>query len=63
MKSCDITSLIFLVSDTNKITIYILLLKNRQDSPGGPVVKNLLASAGDMGSLPGPGRSHVPLSN
>ena len=63
MKSCDITSLIFLVSDTNKITIYILLLKNRQDSPGGPVVENLLASAGDMGSLPGPGRSHVPLGN
>ena len=63
MKSCDATSLIFFVSGTNKITMYIVLLKNRQDSPGGPVVKNLLASAGDMGSLPGPGRSHVPLGN
>ena len=26
--------------------------------PGGPVVKNLLANAGDRGSIPGPGRSH-----
>ena len=28
--------------------------------PSGSVVKNLLANAGDMDSLPGPGRSHVP---
>jgi len=34
-----------------------------QDFPGGPVVKNLLANAGDMGSIPGPGRSHMPWSN
>ena len=27
--------------------------------PGGPVVKNLPAGAGDMGSNPGPGRSHM----
>ena len=27
--------------------------------PCGPVVKNLPASAGDMGSIPGPERSHV----
>ena len=31
--------------------------------PGGPVVKNLPASAGDTGSSPGPGRSHMPRSN
>ena len=31
-------------------------LKNR-DFPGGPVVKNLPANAGDMGSIPGPGNS------
>ena len=31
--------------------------------PGGPVVKNLPASAGDMGSIPGPGRSHMLCSN
>ena len=30
---------------------------------GGPVLKNLPASAGDVGSLPGPGRSHVPQGN
>ena len=27
--------------------------------PGGSVVKNLPASAGDTSSIPGPGRSHV----
>ena len=28
--------------------------------PGGTVVKNLPANAGDRGSSPGPGRSHMP---
>jgi len=31
--------------------------------PGGPVVNNPPASAGDMGSVPSLGRSHVPWSN
>ena len=31
--------------------------------PGGAVVKNPPASAGDMGSSPGPGRSHMLRSN
>ena len=31
--------------------------------PGGAVVKNLSANAGDMGSSPGLGRSHMPRSN
>ena len=31
--------------------------------PGGAVVKNPPAKAGDMGSSPGPGRSHMPWSN
>ena len=36
--------------------------KNRRwDFPGGAVVKNPPANAGD--SIPGPGRSHVPRSN
>ena len=35
----------------------------RSGFPGGAVVKNLPASAGDMGSGPGPERSHVPQSN
>ena len=34
-----------------------------RDFPGGAVVKNLPASAGDMGSSPGPGGSHMPRSN
>ena len=28
--------------------------------PGGAVVKSPPANAGDMGSSPGPGRSHIP---
>ena len=31
--------------------------------PGGAVVENLPANAGDTGSTPGPGRSHMPRSN
>ena len=31
--------------------------------PGGRVVKNLPANAGDMGSIPGLGRSHMSQSN
>ena len=31
-----------------------------RDFPGGPVVKNLPASAGDMGSIPGLRWSHMP---
>ena len=33
------------------------------DFSGGAVVKNPPANAGDMGSSPGPGRSHMPWSN
>ena len=31
--------------------------------PGGAVVENLTANAEDTGSIPGPGRSHMPQSN
>ena len=31
--------------------------------PGGAVVENLPANAGDTGSSPGPGRSHMPRNN
>ena len=34
-----------------------------RDFPGGAVVKNPPANAGDTGSIPGPGRSHMPRSN
>ena len=33
------------------------------DFPGGLVVKNLPASAEDMGSMSGSGRSHMPQDN
>ena len=36
------------------------LKKNLVDFPGGTVVKNLPANAGDMGSIPGLGRFHTP---
>ena len=39
------------------------LLKASQGFPGGAVVENLPANAGDTGSSPGLGRSHMPGSN
>ena len=36
---------------------------NIQDLPGSVVVKNPPANAGDKGSSPGPGRSHMLQSN
>ena len=33
------------------------------DFPGGPVVKNPPANAGDTGLISGPGRSHMPWIN
>ena len=37
--------------------------KDVVDFPGGAVVKNLPANAGDTGSIPGLGRSHTLWSN
>ena len=34
-----------------------------RDFPGGTVVRNPPADAGDTGLSPGPGRSHMPWSN
>ena len=34
-----------------------------RDFPGGAVVENPPASAGDTGSIPGPGGSHMPRSS
>ena len=33
------------------------------DFPGGTVIKNTPANAGDTGLVPGPGRPHMPRSN
>ena len=42
----------------------VLFLKNGQRNfPGGTVIKNPPANAGDVGSSPGPGRSHMLRSN
>ena len=35
---------------------------SKLDFPGGALVENLPANAGDMGSSPGPGRYHMPQS-
>ena len=37
--------------------------KENEGFPGGAVVENLPANAGDTGSSPGLGRSHMPRSN
>ena len=37
--------------------------KNLRGFPGGSVVRGLPANAGDTGSSPGPGRTHVLQSN
>ena len=39
------------------------LKKAKRDFPGGTVAENPPANAGDMGSSPGPGRSHMPRSS
>ena len=42
----------------------ILITKSKIEGfPGGAVVENLPANAGDTGSSPGLGRSHMPRSN
>ena len=45
-----------------KIEITVKVIGER-DFPGGAVVKNPPANAGDTGLIPGPGRSHMPRSN
>ena len=53
-------SLAYLVNTKNRD-----VLKNQWDRgfPGGAVVENLPADAGDTGSSPGLGRSHMPQSS
>ena len=47
---------------TSAILLHVTKTKPR-DFPGGAVVKNPPANAGDMGSSPGPERFHVLWSN
>ena len=60
-----------MISISGMKTNLIILTKNMNRTqklccggfPGGAVVKNAPANAGDSGSSPGPGRSHMPRSN
>ena len=48
----------------SNFTLTVMVYRKRiKGFPGGAVVKNPPANAGDTGSSPGPGRSHVPRSN
>ena len=46
-----------------KLTPMDIKTYTTQDFPGGAVVKNPPANAGDVGLIPGPGRSHMLQSN
>ena len=45
------------------MTLVISLEISHLNFPGDTVDKNLPTSAGDMGSIPGPGRFHMPQGN
>ena len=61
------TFLILQISNKLLCKFYFMLvysvIKRLQGFPGGAVVENLPANAGDTGSSPGLGRSHMPRSN
>ena len=42
---------------------HLLIIKRSRDFSGGPVVNNLPVNSEDMGSMPGPGRFHMPPGN
>ena len=50
-------------SDFALVELNINNKKVTRGFPGGAVVKNPPANAGDTGLSPGPGRSHMPQSN
>ena len=54
---------IFSKEGTEDNTMFCIFKDHLGGFPGGAVVKNLPANARDMGSSPGPGRSHMPQSN
>ena len=60
-----LTFIVFYNSFPSCFAALISSLKNAdwKGFPGGAVVENLLADAGDTGSSPGLGRSHMPQSN
>ena len=46
-----------------KVIVLEALRLDYRDVPGGTLVKNPPANTGDVGSIPGPGRSHMPQSD
>ena len=55
--------LLFTCSRYKSLIGYMIFKNFLQGFPGGAVVENPPANAGDTGSSPGPGRSHVPRSS
>ena len=56
------------LSQPSATTFETLLLERyirckEEDFPGGPAVKNPPANTGHRGSIPGPGRFHMPQGN
>ena len=51
------------LSPVNNLKYLIYKITTVGGFPGGVVVKNPPANAGDTGSIPGLGRSHMPWSN
>ena len=60
------SSIIYNSQDTEATLVSINRWMNKEDVrdfPGGAVVKNLPANEGDMGLIPGLGKSHMPRSS
>ena len=56
------------MTSLRELTVHRVHINNKSEItlggfPGGTVVENLPTNAGDTGSSPGPGRSHMPWSN
>ena len=53
-----------MIRDAEHIVFMVIFIKRpARGFPGGAVVESLPANAGDTGSSPGLGRSHMPRSN
>ena len=62
-RNAPIGNLTLRVTSVRQVEQKILQNRKVRDLPGGAVVKNPPANAGDKRSSPRPGRSHMPWSN